>query len=471
MRVMCDTEIDCSSLSGAKTECRKLYLKENNKGLFKCPVVPCDHNGFATKRGCKKHLHSKHPWYFYFHNKPQDKVQDKRIIGQDTTVKHNPKKRADTTKKPHFPIQGEICENLINWLCAACGGGMSSVQAKRIASRVMKFLKNCCEDDDDELSEDFVDYCLVSPNLMTKFIEHIGNNWGLSSSAQISYLQSIHDMMDFRKSQGVAYNVLRNFAVTEVYVSRGKRNLSKRKMAEWSKHLDIDNLQETNSWATLAELQTVVPFHLPRYNDILTLCKTGELTKVTSKSLTFATRFLAVYLFIQVKGSRPMTYQYLTISMFEKSKGCSGFIDQREFKTSLQYTFDSVLLDVQSSEIIDDYIRYVRPLLHPKCDYLLVTRSGTQYKKLSDLMSILTFQAIGKYIHPTRYRQIVETESALRLSSEEQSLVSRDQKHSSQVARTHYQKLASRDVAVKARNCVDKLKDESTSETLSQYFS
>ena len=81
--------------------------------------------------------------------------------------------------------------------------------------------------------------------------------------------------------------------MTEVYVSRGKRNLSKRKMAEWSRHLDIDNLQETNSWATLAELQTVVPFHLPRYNDI-----------ITSKSLTFATRFLAVYLFIQVKSKQ-----------------------------------------------------------------------------------------------------------------------------------------------------------------------
>ena len=195
------------------------------------------------------------------------------------------------------------------------------------------------------------------------------------------------------------------------------------------------------------------------------------MNKVTSKSLTFATRFLAVYLFIQVKVSRPVTYQYLTISVFEKSKGCGGFIDHGEFKTSLQYTFDSALLDVRSTEIIDDYIRYVRPLLHPKYDYLLVTRSGTQYKKLSDLMSILTFQAIGKYIHPTRYRQIVDTESALSLPFEEQSLVSRDQKHSSQVARTHYQKLASRDVTVKAPDCVDKLKDESALETLSQSFS
>ena len=110
-------------------------------------------------------MHSEHPWYFYFDNKPQDEVQEKRITGQDTTVKYIPKKRADTTKKPHFPIQGEICEDLINWLCAACGG-------------VMKFLKYCCEDDDDELSEDFVDYCLRSRNLITKFIEHIGNYFG-----------------------------------------------------------------------------------------------------------------------------------------------------------------------------------------------------------------------------------------------------------------------------------------------------
>ena len=65
----------------------------------------------------------------------------------------------------------------------------------------------------------------------------------------------------------------------------------------------------------------------------------------------------------------------------------------------------------------------------------------------------------------------MEIESALRLSSDEQSLVSCDQKYTSQVARKHYQKLASRDVAVKARHCVDKLKDESVSETLTQSFS
>ena len=34
MRVMCDTEIDWSSLSGAKTECRKIYLKKRTTKLY-----------------------------------------------------------------------------------------------------------------------------------------------------------------------------------------------------------------------------------------------------------------------------------------------------------------------------------------------------------------------------------------------------------------------------------------------------
>ena len=55
-------------------------------------------------------------------------------------------------------------------------------------------------------------------------------------------------------------------------------------------------------------------------------------------------------------------------------------------------------------------------------------------------MSKLVFEGIGKYIHPTRYHQIVETESVRKLSPGEQDIMSRDHKHSSQVAKTHYQK-------------------------------
>ena len=72
-------------------------------------------------------------------------------------------------------------------------------------------------------------------------------------------------------------------------------------------------------------------------------------------------------------------------------------------------------------------------------------------------MSKLVFEAIGKYIHSTRYHQIVETESVLKLSPGEQDIMSRDQRHSSQVAKTHYQKLSSREIAEKAKHCFGKL--------------
>ena len=57
----------------------------------------------------------------------------------------------------------------------------------------------------------------------------------------------------------------------------------------------------------------------------------------------------------------------------------------------------------------------------------------------------MVFDATGKYIHSTRYRQIVETASHEKLNDNEQGAISEDQKHSSVVARVHYQKRRSRD--------------------------
>ena len=76
------------------------------------------------------------------------------------------------------------------------------------------------------------------------------------------------------------------------------------------------------SWATLAELQTVIPFHLQCYKTILEECRKKSF--VTSTNLTFATRFVAVFMFVRVKGCRPMTYQHLTVRMFESTKTNAG---------------------------------------------------------------------------------------------------------------------------------------------------
>ena len=141
------------------------------------------------------------------------------------------------------------------------------------------------------------------------------------------------------------------------------------------------------------------------------------------QSLTFETRFMAVFLFLPVKRARLMTFQHLTVSMFENSKANNGFIDQKEFSTNLSYTFDSLVSDALPARVTALYVEHVRPLLNPQNDYLLLTGNGTQYKKLGNAMCKLVYQAIGKNIHPTRYRQIIETESAKKLSLEDQKIL------------------------------------------------
>ena len=83
----------------------------------------------------------------------------------------------------------------------------------------------------------------------------------------------------------------------------------------------------------MQELQQVIPFHLGHYNEILTLCKTSP-RSVLPTDLTFAPRFIAMFLFLNVKGTRPMTYKYLTLEMIDDAKRNAGFVDQKKFKTA-----------------------------------------------------------------------------------------------------------------------------------------
>ena len=155
-----------------------------------------------------------------------------------------------------------------------------------------------------------------------------------------------------------------------------------------------------------------------------------------------------------------MTYQYLTVDMVETAKTNGGFIDQKKFKTAARFGFDTLCLTDTSLQVLDAYISNVRPLLKPNCDYVLVTKKGNQHTKIGHLMGKMVFDATGKYIHPTRYRQIVETTSQQQLNTKEQEAISEDQKHSSVVAKVHYQKRRSRDIAAKAHECLKKMHGE-----------
>ena len=76
-------------------------------------------------------------------------------------------------------------------------------------------------------------------------------------------------------------------------------------------------------------------------------------------------------------------------------------------------------------------------------------------------MTMIVHQAIGKHINPTRYRQIIETESSDKLTLEEQQYITKDQKHSSEVAKIYYKKKYSRQVAIVGRKCKEKMTEAS----------
>ena len=136
--------------------------------------------------------------------------------------------------------------------------------------------------------------------------------------------------------------------------------------------------------------------------------------------------------------------------MVDKAKTNGRVIDQKLFKTAGNYGFDSLFLTDTSMPVLEGHVNHICPLLKPNCDYVLVTRNGQQHNKLGEVIGKLVFDATGKYVHPTRYHQIMETASSRTLNRSAQDAISEDQKHSSVLAGVHYQKRRSREVASKA---------------------
>ena len=456
-------KVNWSDVDGASPKPKRLHLeKDETDSLYHCPVQECDHDGFQSQRGCRKHVNIKHSWFFYFDEMPNSKEitdlsKGARTFPLENTIQDETSETTKHTVKllPWFSLSCEIGEVLTKWLTGSGGGCKKDRAAQQIATRCFKFLRFCCEDEE-ELTFDVVDFSLCSPNLLFKFVDYLQDECKLRHGGRLGYIDAISEMIDFRKLHGASEAVLRKFSATELYLKRARKTVAKMMRLQWTQDFDTETLEARGHWVTMKELLEVVKFHLPRYENTVKICKSSP-AQVNPSDLTFATKFVAMHLFIKVKGSRPMTYQYLTVDMIATAKEEGGFIDQKTFKTAGKYGFDSLILTDANMQVLNGYISYVRPLLKPQCDFVLVNRNGGQHGKLGEIMSKQVFDAIGKYIHPTRYRQIVETQSLNQLTSEEQRVLSEDQKHSSAVAKVHYQKQRSREVALKGHECLQKL--------------
>ena len=443
---------------GASLKPKRLKLNPQKDGLFICPVRDCDSESYRSKRGCRKHVFNRHGWYYYFDSKPEVSKVLPETNTRISTYKRS--RRSCTSTMPSFLKTCRLAVGFATWLKSPGGSGKSFSQADQITAKVLKYTKFCCNDVSSswEIPFTVIDYCIGCVTMLSDFVEYLQTEWKLGYSGVIGYMNAINHMLDYRRSSDICKKSLPVFIASEIYLERVKKYLVRKMKVEWNTLLSVEYLQSINCWATLEDLQKVIPYHSDKYKQIALNAK-NNVACVPAHDISFATGFIVSVLFLMVKACRPMTYQNLTITMIKSVKE-NGIIDQTVFKTNEKYGFDSLIFSVEVLTLINCYIDSIRPRLNPACEYLLVCRNGKQLTKLCDIFGRIVFDAIGKYINPTRYRQIIETESAEHLDVNEQEQLSKDQKHTSLVAKVHYQKLKSHKVAQKAKECMNKLRNQ-----------
>ena len=443
-------QVDWRNYPGAAKSKRILHLRANENGIHICPVKTCLHRGFYSSRGSRKHIDTKHLWYYYFDSEPV-------ITREDVESKMLERKASKKRQKLMLSLTEGVGSRFIKWLKGSLGAGKKEREATTIAKRALRFLEYCFDfSNEGSVPDSYVDCCLGSVEKIQEFLDYLKQEDGHSSSSLLSYLKAISDLMDFRKTQNVPDSLLRSFLVSEIHMKRGKQNLARDKTIEYSQNLDVEQLIARNSWCEVDDMKRVIPFHFPRFLSIIKAAEDPE-TSLDPGDLSFCCRFIVTFLFLRVKCTRPMSYKFLTLDMFSVAKENGGYVNQTMFKTADKYLFDTLIFTPTIINVIQSYIDYIRPRCNPECEYVIVNTNGKQYNSFTMAMKLLVYDAIEKHIHPTRWRQMIESECNEQLDDAGKEVVAKDLKHSSYVSKRSYRKRRSQDVAEEGRYLVKKI--------------
>ena len=131
-------EIDWSNFANASPKPKRLHLEEDDSdGLFHCPVQDCNHDGFISQRGYRKHVKQKHCWFFYFDDKPETGNSEANRSPKNEAKDRKPAHMAKSI--PTFDRSSPIVDEFLSWLTGNGGGCKSDRQAQQIVSRCLKF--------------------------------------------------------------------------------------------------------------------------------------------------------------------------------------------------------------------------------------------------------------------------------------------------------------------------------------------
>ena len=349
----------------------------------------------------------------------------------------------------------KLTEAYTAWLQSPVGGSVKThllQRRTRTLQRVLLFLMPC-KPLDISVSDNLMDF-LLNEKSVHDFLELERIDRNLGPSALMDTGVNIREFLQFAK-----YYISRpedDVTETNTFLNRFVQACSREKKKRAISCNNLELLVHSNKWCTLERLQVVIPFHLPKYSSILQKCKKGK-PPLNVEELTFAVSFIITYLFLKVKGTRPATYEYLTLSMVQEAKNNEGIIDQTKFKTAQVYLFDCMQLSDQDLQMLDEYIQYIRPSFNPKCDRVLLNSRNGGPLTVGKYFSKLVEEATGFHITPTTYRKIIETESDDKLDEADKAAICEDQKHSSGTAKRHYRLRRARNAAKKAKHCMSKL--------------
>ena len=212
---------------GAAKKPRRLHLVVAN-GCYYCPVKSCDSFPYHSQRGCRKHVFTKHGWYYYFDEKPNHGAVLPQEVVTNKSIRKT--KRSQTSNIPMFLKTCNLYKTFKLWLCSPAGGLKGLAQAEQISCRVLKYLKFCCDDvcPTWEIPLTVVDYCLGTVNMISDFIDNLKTTWKVGFSGIIGYMNSLSHLLDFRRISNTNSGNLNAFVAVEIYINRVKKSLSKK---------------------------------------------------------------------------------------------------------------------------------------------------------------------------------------------------------------------------------------------------
>ena len=222
---------------GASKELKRLKLSANKEGHFCWPISKCESESYRSKRGCRKHVFTKYGWYFFFDEKPDIDTVFPSINTREN--EYRLQRRTQTSTMPMFQKTCTVGLTFKQWLQSPGGGGKPESQADQILCRI---------------------------SMLSDFVEHLQNDWKMGNPGIIGYMNAMGHMLDHRRScNSFPKENTTNFIPIEIYLHRVKRHLTKKMKITWKNVLTIDYLNEMNCWASLQDLQKVIPFHSDRY--------------------------------------------------------------------------------------------------------------------------------------------------------------------------------------------------------------